>query len=564
MDAGSINETLLKGLQQAQFERVATLSKILGLKIGSELMASVQKITEASPEERELILKQIETTLAQLNKNSAAPAVKALITQLLDQQLMLQSPQLKLVALQLFGNNLLTDKLLTYTDKPLTLGQQLLLRLVDGNKLVFMEPTTPATSTTATNTNTNTNTTTSTAITPTTVPASTTDLSKLSALLSAAHLAQHSNENISTNQNTLAKDKLAAQAISDTLRNLLPKKDQGQDLLVALPKITQFIQQLPINERNQWLSSNLQQALKTVADHLRSPAQLTNPKLLAMVVNNGGTQFESKVAQYLTTNTNEAITAPAKNQVNTSGALLTPTKAPLEQIARQDLKGALLGLLHQLDQEVTTATRSLTTPLPTTDLNQQNANNLMLLLGQLINKQSPELNQKVLRAQLAMLMQQHTLGSLAKIQLQQIHTLSNQRTQADPTAPNQSWQVEIPVRNGNDIHPLHMQFEQHWVEDEKSTEEKKIVRVKQWNLMLSFQLPIVGQFFAQLILVGDNLSAKLWAEKSATLEEAKTKLDTLQSQLEEQGIHVKNIQCLPGLPPQPKISFGYSLVDIQT
>lgn len=545
MDASSINETLLKGLQQAQFERVAALSKILGLKIGSELMASVQKITDASPEEREAILKQIATNLAQLNKNSAAPAVKALISQLLEQQLLLQSPQLKLVALQLFGNQLATDKLLTYTDKHLTLGQQLLLRLVDGNKLVLIDQPT------ITNTG--------------TAPASTTDLSKLSALLSAAHLAQHSDEKITADtQIALAKDKIAAQAISDTLRNLLPKKDQGQNLFTALPKITQFIQQLPINERNQWLSSNLQQALKTVADHLRSPAQLTNPKLLAMVVNNSGVQFEQKVAQYLPASSAETTKLPNNPPANTAGPLLTPTKPPLEQIAKQDLKGALLGLLHQLDQEVTTVTRSLTTPLPAIDLQQQNANNLMLLLGQLINKQTPELSQKVLRAQLAMLMQQHTLGSLAKIQLQQIHTLTTQRTPADPTTPNQSWQMEIPVRNGNDIHPLHMQFEQHWVEDETAADDKKTVRVKQWNLMLRFELPIVGQFFAQLILIGNNLSAKLWAEKSSTLEEAKIKLDELKQQLEEQGIQVKNIQCLPGLPPQPKISFGYSLVDIQT
>lgn len=552
MDASSINETLLKGLQHAQLEQVNTLSKILGLKIGSELMANVQKMTEASPEEREIILKQIQANLAQLNKNSTAPAVKALITQLLDQQQLLQSPTLKLVTLQLLGNNLATDKLLTYTDKSLALGQQLLLRLVDGQKLVLLQPATPLTTNSSVPT-----------------PASTTDISKLAALLSATHLGKGGEgKPLSVtpplNPTPNLNDKITALAISDTLRNLLPKKDQGQDLLVALPKITQFIQQLPLNERNQWLSSNLQQALKTVADHLRAPAQLTNPKLLAMVVNNSGVEFEKKIAQQLTTSSADSAKSLAAAQPGATGTLITPSKIPLEQLAKQDLKGALLGLLHQLNQEVATTNRSLTTPLPPVELSQQHATNLMLFLGQLINKQTPELSQKVLRAQLAMLMQQHTLGSLAKIQLQQIHTLNNQRTQTDPLAPNQSWQIEIPVRQGNDVHPLHMQFEQHWVEDEQQSTEKKSQKIKQWNLMLSFQLPVVGQFFAQLTLVGNNLSAKLWAERSSTLEEAKTKVDELKNHLEIQGIQVKNIQCLPGLPSQPKITFNYSLVDIQT
>jgi len=560
MDAGSINETLLKGLQQAQFERVAALSKVLGLKIGGEIMASVQKITDASPDERAAILKQIDETLTQLNKNSAAPAVKNLISQLLSQQQLIQSPHVKLVALQLLGNNFANDLLLTYTDKPLTQGQQLLLRLVDNQRLVMLDTnaiTNPANSTGAT-------------AASTTTSSSISDLSKLTALLNAAGYAKESEASQPPPSNNLLNQKIYTDAVSNALRTLLPQKDKGQDVLTALPKITQFIQQLSVNERQQWLSSNVQQALKTVADHLRQPAQLTNPKLLAMIVNNSGTQFEKKIAQYLPTTSGETttngkllnITGKSPN-LTPNNALLNTNKPSLEHIAKQDLKGALLGLLNEIDKEVATISSTTTTPI--TEVNKPTSNNLMLLLGELLAKKTPELSQKVLRAQLAMLIQQHTLGSLAKIQLQQIHTLSNQRTQADPTGPQQSWQAEIPVRHGNDVHPLHMQFEQHWVEENpENTEEKKSIRVKQWNVMLTFQLPVVGQFFAQLTLVGNSLSAKLWAEQQETLDEAKTKMDELKNNLEQQGIQVKQIQCLPGIPPQPKMSFSYSLVDVQT
>jgi hypothetical protein len=74
----------------------------------------------------------------------------------------------------------------------------------------------------------------------------------------------------------------------------------------------------------------------------------------------------------------------------------------------------------------------------------------------------------------------------------------------------------------------------------------------------------IGQFYVQLTLLGNSLSANFWAERAATLEKTRDKLDELQQQLERDGIQVKSLQCLSGLPPKPKMSLGYSLVDIQT
>src|SRR5690606_31982804 len=44
----------------------------------------------------------------------------------------------------------------------------------------------------------------------------------------------------------------AQQAISESLRQLLPLKDRGQDLLSTLPTLTQFVQQLPHASRSEW------------------------------------------------------------------------------------------------------------------------------------------------------------------------------------------------------------------------------------------------------------------------------------------------------------------------
>jgi hypothetical protein len=252
------------------------------------------------------------------------------------------------------------------------------------------------------------------------------------------------------------------------------------------------------------------------------------------------------------------------NQSITANKNIIP-QVSIEKMATQDLKGALLGLLHQLDTELeTTKPAAPGSPL-TTELNK----NLLAIalpqfLGMLAHKQQGELSQKQLRTQLVMLMHQYTLGSIAKIQLQQVHTLNHQLGQADQAQPTQSWQFEIPVRQGQDVHPLNIQMEQQWVEEHSDNAEQNNTRMRQWNVMLSFDLPLIGQFYAQLTLLGDNLSAKFWAENENTLQEAKNKIDGLKTQLEREGIQVAQMQCVPGLPPKPKMSFSYSLVDVKT
>ena len=82
MEPGSINDKLVKNHQQAQIEKIMAITKVLGLRVGSQFLADVQKVTQATPEERAQLIKHIEANLAQLNKNSAAPAIKALINEL--------------------------------------------------------------------------------------------------------------------------------------------------------------------------------------------------------------------------------------------------------------------------------------------------------------------------------------------------------------------------------------------------------------------------------------------------------------------------------------------------
>ncbi len=613
MDLGSINEKLLHNLQRTQIEQVALISKSLGLKIGSQFLAQAEKVTQATPTERAEIIKSIDATLAQLNKNSAAPATKALINQLTQQKQLLQDPTLKLVNLNvtptlLTGTtttantnvqNTALQNLLTYTNQPVQTGQTLLLQLTDNARLQILQPL----SKTQVETLVQLLKTQGVNLTlPEDVPDQTSNSPKLQPISRelavqiakidvSKLLAEHTINNQSKAALTATEN--VRTAISESLRNLLPKKDSGQDLLTNLPKVAQFIQQLPLAQRKEWLPNQIQDALKTLANHVRVSDQLSNPKMLAMTLNNNGQSFENKLAQTLQP---PSTTAPANTRENTSPSkntanIINNTVSPVSQLlsnsksisaklqnmnvqqtiaqptnidklVAQDLKGALLGLLHQLDTEITTSTPGALTQTDSSKGALVNA--LPQFLGLLMNKQQGELNQKQLRTQLVMLMHQYTLGSLAKIQLQQIHTVNQQLSQADVTQPNQSWQFEIPVRHGQEVHPLHIHMEQQWIEEQQEDNAQKSARVRQWSVMLNFDLPVVGKFYAQLGLLGNNLNAKFWAENENTLTEAKQKIDSLTQLLEQEGIRVTHMQCIPGLPPKPKMLLAYSLVDVKT
>lgn len=553
-------------------DNAAVLTKIAGLPQGQIVEVMVEKVAAITPEQRDALLKQLNEQMQQLQKAPQTPAVKAQIQQLGEQQQLLQSPQLKLVTLQL------PDRpLLTYTDKPVVAGQTLqVIVSQQGQRLAMVDipallPPTP----------------TATPSTTTGQPAVENSLRNLlniasSLLFPAAQdnkatpstpASGLANTQLNPTANTQPLDKLALQqALVETLRQVLPLRDVPTEIFQALP----IMQQLPTNVRQLLLPATVQQALKSFAEQLRSPAQLSNPQVIPLVLKNSGTFFEQKVAsQMLQTAANgEAAAGNNKNVVSL-------------QLTHQDLKGALLHLLSQLRQESGVSLRLSDIPNPSSppsavpSTTQQHAveaytsrsgaeaalklpempQGLLSFLQQIPQRSHQELSAKTLRNQLMMLMQQHTLLGLGKIQLQQTHTLGQQLAHADGTTAAQSFIFDIPVRYGADIHQFHLQLRQEWLEEKDSEKRKSSSKVKQWMAMLRFDLPHVGGVYVQL-QAGQDLSVSLWADRQETLALARTKMNRLKEQLEAEGITLKNFQCLNGLPPDYQQTLNYSLVDV--
>lgn len=532
-------------------ELVSSLSKLLGISRGSTVSASVELVSAATPAQRKTLLSQNVAHLAVLNPISNSPSIKLQIDKLMEQQVLLRSPSLALAQLQVNGKSMLT-----YTTQPLQPGQTIEVKLDAQQRLIQL------------------------AVTP----------------AAANPIDQADPQQLFRTEKTQT-------LLAGLMRSLLPQKDAPQQLLAALPKILN----LPVQQRDQLLPGNLQQALKTLADQLPSPEQLANPKRLPEILRNSGAQFEQKLAHSLVASQNptrlSTEQAPVLPRI-LAGALtpttpLTTTSSPttttnLQAPAgatdvpmTQDRKGALLQLLHRIDQNLgrelpapasasaplshsaiekpTTAalTAALSPPSLLAQATPQPFSNLTQLMNYINARPQAELSNKVLRTQLLLLLHQHTLGSLAKIQLQQLHTLNHHQGQADSLQPTQSWLFDIPVRLGQDIHQLEVRIDEEWVADEQNPDQRD-KKARQWSVMLSFDLPQHGGFYAQLTLVNDSVSAKLWADQETTLLQAQQKLEALRQQLQSQGIEVKQLQCLKGAPPHRSISLNYALVDITT
>lgn len=656
MDITNIPQNLIKALEQKNTEQLAVLSRVLNLVLGKTVMASVASTEPVTATEREELLKQTTAALTQLNQqavNKLTPALKTEITRLLQQQNLIQSPELKWI--NLVVNN---RPLLTYSDKPLVTGQTVPVQLQGPQKLVLLDspeidlnnltpnksqpaptlpttplsttllPTTKATATSLSNplgaiqltetksaiavnellksaiselTNKSVTTPTNTTKISTTpaadfigkntaeAPESTSNKSTQEKVILPSTFTtaiDTSNKPIQQNKLNLysANDlplKLSTQTeskhnspettatksiISEQLRNVLPHRDTPNVLLSAVMQL----QNLPAATKNQLFSSSLEQALKSLAETIRSPEQLAQPKVLAQTLKSSGVFFENKLNHLL----------PKENPEihNTSG------KA--NNAYSQDLKGSLLTLLNRVTQELNGSNKPISTEqtlklfqnlnnatkftqtlgAPQT-LNNKNdiAQALGDLIQELLHKPVKELSNKELRTQLLVLLQQHSVHSLAKIQLQQLHTLNHDVESKDSASKNTSWQLEIPVKHHHDVQHIHIRIDREWVDDKNENKpEKSSNKMKQWSVTLRFDLPTLGEFCAQLAIVNTQVSATLWAAREKTFTEVREHIEGLRKQLESEGINVKYLQCMRGMPPQKPMVLSYSLIDIST
>jgi len=143
-------------------------------------------------------------------------------------------------------------------------------------------------------------------------------------------------------------------------------------------------------------------------------------------------------------------------------------------------------------------------------------------------------------------------SAISRVQLHQLHALQDNET------GKLAWSLEIPVRDEDETHLVHMEFEQEQASDKDS---ENIVTVN-----LAIDLQTLGPVYARITLMSDNVGVVLWAERDETFQLAQANINDLQDNLHKSGFKSENIACHQGCPPQGQLSETrnrHNLLDIK-
>ncbi|WP_223467193.1 flagellar hook-length control protein FliK [Pseudomonas sp. GL-RE-26] len=249
--------------------------------------------------------------------------------------------------------------------------------------------------------------------------------------------------------------------------------------------------------------------------------------------------------------------ALASSGVFLESKLLTgqnPTLAP-------DMKGDLLKLVAQLSQGLP-ANTSLGAIIAANTLAQAMPNfvrNALGMLGQVSAKPSPTgfpLPERQLQGADGENDLEHLLrlaaAAVSRLQSHQLSSLEQTGVTADGRLMS-TWQLEIPMRNMQDIVPLQVKFQREdspEKEQPKERREEREPKQQLWRVELAFAMEPLGPLQIQAQLIKGSLSSQLWAERPYTANLIESNLSGLRDRLLSAGLNVGDLDCHLGTPPQ--------------
>jgi hypothetical protein len=296
----------------------------------------------------------------------------------------------------------------------------------------------------------------------------------------------------------------------------------------SLDGLLKLLQNLPDSGQT---SSDLRAAVDKLLAGLPDIHQLSSAKGLALALANSGVFLESK----LLTGQN-------------------PTLAP-------DMKGDLLRLIAQLTPGLASNT-NLNAIIAANTLAQAMPSfvrNALGMLGQVSAKPSPTsfpVPERLLQSGDGEDDLEHLLrlaaAAVSRLQSHQLSSLEQTGVTADGRLMS-TWQLEIPMRNLQDIVPLQVKFQREDApekEQPKERPEERQPKQQLWRVELAFDMEPLGPLQVQAQLISGSLSSQLWAERPYTASLIESNLVALRKRLLDSGLNVGDIDCHHGTPPQ--------------
>jgi hypothetical protein len=294
--------------------------------------------------------------------------------------------------------------------------------------------------------------------------------------------------------------------------------------------LTGLLDLLQNMQPNTPLSPDLRAAIDALLNGLPTPQQMTDPKSVALALAGSGAFLEAKLlggqdpasAPDLKANLLRLI---AQTLPGVPGASYDAAAAAnnMARVMPSFIRSALgtLGL-------VSDKTQQSSFPLTARDLNMSKNEDLETLL-------------------------KLAASAVSRLQSHQLSGLEQTRTTADGTQLT-TWQLEIPMRNLQDIVPLQVKVQREESPDHDDADDKDDgitpAKEKLWRVDLAFDLEPLGPLQVQAQLVRGSLSSQLWAERPQSAELIERELGHLRTRLIDAGITVSELACHRGTPPQ--------------
>ncbi|MDD0974600.1 flagellar hook-length control protein FliK [Pseudomonas fontis] len=221
-----------------------------------------------------------------------------------------------------------------------------------------------------------------------------------------------------------------------------------------------------------------------------------------------------------------------------------------------DLKAQVTRLVAQLLPNVPTFSPSVAGVVPQALPGLVRA--AMGMLGQVSTRPSPggfPLPSRLLQSMEGESDLQHLLrlaaAAISRLQSHQLASLEQTGTTADGNLQT-TWQLEIPLRNGQDFMPLQVKVQREETPEQQSDpeREKRDPLEMLWRVELSFDLYPLGPLQVQAQVTQGSLSSQLWAELESTARLIESQLGELRTRLVERGLNVGELYCHQGTPPQ--------------
>lgn len=132
----------------------------------------------------------------------------------------------------------------------------------------------------------------------------------------------------------------------------------------------------------------------------------------------------------------------------------------------------------------------------------------------------------------------HVDGALARIQINQLASLP-----AEHGAPP-ALVVEIPLRQGEQLHSLRLRFERDRNAPSSDAEAQP------WSVLIELDPPGLGPIRARVTAQARDVSAAFWTEQAQTAALLRDNLATLEHRLQREGLRCRELACHVGSGPE--------------